>query len=285
IVTGASGGIGSCVAQKLAQRGYRIVLIARNRDRLAALARQIHPRPCLAIPLDLTKPERIAPSLRGLLAEYGPVEVLVNNAGASIYSRFLDQTPQEHERLMRVNYLAAAEMIRLVLPAMLQRQRGHIINVASVAARVGPWGHAGYAAAKAALISLTQTLAAEHADEGVHFSYVNPGIVDTPYFRLPDKAPLWRKVRRYAITPQRVSDRIVSLLDRPRLELYVPRHFRLIDWLWLIHPRLAHQVVARQSRHAEADGREAKPASPIAGLSPPAPPPAQALNQPRLGDL
>ena len=147
---------------------------------------------------------------------------------------------------MEVNYFASVATLRAVLPGMLERRRGHVINIASMATKMGPWGHAGYAAAKAALVSLTQTLAAEHHGEGVHFSYVNPGIVDTEYF--DELGGLAERVRRWRISPDVAADRIVALLDRPRLELCIPAHYRLIDVLKALHPSLAHRIVRSQSR-------------------------------------
>jgi short-subunit dehydrogenase len=117
-----------------------------------------------------------------------------------------------------------------------------------MAVKMGPWGHAGYAAAKSALATLTQSLAAEYDGTGVRFSYVNPGIVDTDYLRDPSYAPLLRRVQRHAVSAGYVAKRIVSLLDRPRLELCIPAHYRVMDFFKALSPTLAHLLVTRQSR-------------------------------------
>ncbi|MEX2387372.1 MAG: SDR family NAD(P)-dependent oxidoreductase, partial [Phycisphaeraceae bacterium] len=183
IVTGASGGIGACVARRLARRGYRLALLGRDTHRLANLQAELHAGPgCTTLALDLADPAPRRRALVNLLAEQGPAEVVVNNAGYNVYRRFVDTAADEHDAITQVNYHAAIELTRLALPAMLERRRGWVINVTSVSAKMGPWGHAAYAAAKAALVTTTQSLAAEHPRTGVHFTYVNPGIVDTAYY-------------------------------------------------------------------------------------------------------
>jgi short-subunit dehydrogenase len=246
IVTGASSGIGACVARRLAERGHRTLLVARRADRLGQLAAELaRHAPSVAVALDLSRADDVEPAISRLIAEHGTPDVVVNNAGYGRYGLFLDHAPDEHRRLMEVNYFAAVSTLRAVLPPMLLRRRGHVINVASMSTKMGPWGHAGYAAAKAALVSLTQTLAAEHERDGLHFSYVNPGIVDTDYF--DGLGELGPRTSRWRIPPQAVADRIVGLLDSPRLELCVPRHYRALDLLKALHPGLAHRIVRSQS--------------------------------------
>ena len=247
IVTGASSGIGARVAERLAGRGFRTILVARRRDRLATLAAELSRlAPSTAVELDLGSPDDVERAMERVVAEHGPARVLVNNAGFGFYGSFLEHGPELHRRLMEVNYFASVATIRAVLPGMLDRGRGHVINIASMSTKMGPWGHAGYAAAKAALVSLTQTLAAEHGEHGLHFTYVNPGIVDTDYF--DELGELGERTRRWRIPAATVADRITELLDAPRLELCVPRHYRALDFIKALHPGLAHGIVTRQSR-------------------------------------
>ena len=249
LVTGASSGIGRQVATELARRGYRTLLVARRRDRIEALARELSAfAPAQAVPLDLADAEAIEPTVTALLGQHGPVRVLVNNAGYGLYRRVLECTPDEHRRLMQVNYFAAVSLIMAVLPRMLPLGGGHVINIASISTKTGPWGHGAYAAAKSALVTLTQTLSVEYAGTGVHFSYVNPGMVDTEFFDAPEYAALARRYRRRAISAERVARKIVRLLDRPELELCVPRHYRVLDWLGALSPGLLSRLVGGASR-------------------------------------
>ena len=254
IVTGASGGIGAPLARGLARRGYRLVLMGRDTATLAALVDELGPGRATSLAVDLLDGEAAERAVAALLAEAGPAEVLVNNAGAGMYRPFLELGEAEHRWLVELNYLAPAKLTRQALPGMLEAGRGWVINISSMAGRIGPWGHAGYAGAKAALLSLTQTLAAEYGGSGVHFCAVCPGIVDTAFFHRPDIAPLWRRVRRRALTPEHVARRIESLLDRPRTEMCIPGHHRLLDWLHAAAPGFAVRLVAGRSRPG-VDGR------------------------------
>lgn len=261
VITGASSGIGQALARKLAQRGYDLVLIARRTDRLEQLRQELagH-RQVRVLTADLSAAD-VPPALPAALASLPPVEVLINNAGSGCYAPFLEIPPQEAQRLLRLNFESPVAITRLVLPSMIQRRRGHVINVCSMSTKMGPWGHSLYSASKSALVSFTQCLACEYERSGLHFSYVNPGIVDTEFFHRPNMAALWRSVQHYAISPQYVAERIVRLLDHPRLELCIPRHYRIVDWIQAISPRLLQRIVCRSSTPAApADGQGASTA-------------------------
>lgn len=244
IITGASSGIGRDVAHMLAARGYATLLIARRAAELESLARELSRHaPSTALPLDLANCEEIEPALQRALAGGPAPAVLVNAAGYGIYRSFLDHSHFDMTRLMRVNFDAAACAIRAVLPGMVEARAGHIINVSSMSARIGPWGHAGYAAAKSAMRSLTETLAAEYRPQGVRFTVIYPGIVRTPYFEMPTMAPLWERVRQRAVPSEKVARAIVDAIGRDRLYIYIPRHYRAIDLIAAIAPRFAHRLV------------------------------------------
>ncbi|MCC6579650.1 MAG: SDR family NAD(P)-dependent oxidoreductase [Phycisphaeraceae bacterium] len=249
LVTGASSGIGAEVARLLAMRGCRTILVARRMDRLNLLASELsNVAPCVGVQLDLSDPTSLDGRLRDIFAEYGKPDIVFNNAGYGLYKPFLDTTSAESDQLWQVLYRAPAAIIRATLPAMLANRRGHIINIASISAAFGPYGHGPYAAAKAALITLTQSLACEHQGSGVHFSYVLPGVVRTEFFDDPSYANLQHQIRRHGLSASLVAQRIVRLLDRPRLATYVPRAYRMIDIIRAVSPRLALKMVAGGSR-------------------------------------
>lgn len=248
LVTGASSGMGREVARLLAARGYATVLVARREERLRALAKELsRMAPSSAIVADLASPEALHGAIAAALVK-GPVDVLINNAGCGLYRPFLEHEAPDFRRLMELHYFAAVAAIRAVLPGMLERRSGHVINIASIATKWGPWGHAGYVASKAAVAGLSQSLASEYGGSGIRFSYVNPGIVATEYFDHPSYAPLRDRLRRHAVSPQYAARKIVGLLDRPRLELCIPGHYRIMDWFKALSPALACQIVRRQSR-------------------------------------
>ncbi len=252
VVTGGSSGIGLCIAEELGRRGHRLAIVSRDTPRLTQALNRLREQGCAVAPypLDLNHPSDLPAEMRGLVNQHGHPDVLVNAAGVGMYRPFLEHDTADENRLMRINYHAPAAIIRAILPGMIQRGRGHIINIGSMSTKMGPCGHATYAAAKSALVSLTQTLAADYAATGVRFSYVNPGIVDTPYFRCPEMLPLWNTVKRYAISPQRVAKETAGLLDNPRLEICVPRSYRVMDLIRAVSVGMAHRLVAQQSRPA-----------------------------------
>jgi hypothetical protein len=248
VVTGASSGIGLAIAEALAERGYRTVLLARRLDYLLSHAERLsHRALSTAIALDVGSAKAIEDTFARLLADHGPPAVLVNAAGYGHYMRFTEHTVEEHERLMRVNYFGTLYCTRAVLPAMLEAGRGHVINVASIAAKVGPWGHSGYAAAKAAVIALTESLAGEHLDDPVEFTYVIPGIVKTEFFDRPSYGKIKGGNLKRAIPAARLARTVMKAIDRPRLQLYVPAHYRMLDVLRTLSLKWTHRLVARSS--------------------------------------
>ncbi len=249
IITGASSGIGRATAQLLAKNGHRTLLIARRIDRLNDLAAELSPHaPSAALQLDLEDEAGIAPAIAAAMEEHGPADLLINNAGVGICMPMLEQSLADHHRIMQVNYFAAVQMIHSILPTMLERRRGHIINVASMSGKTGAWGHAAYAATKSALIALTQSMSTDYAKTGVSFSYVNPGIVCTEFFDNPGYDGYHHQVNKRGISAQRVARAILRLIRRPKLEICVPAIYRAVDWLIALSPSLAHWVVSRESR-------------------------------------
>ena len=249
VVTGASSGIGAATARRLAARGYRTVLLARRADALRALADELGAfAQSTPWPLDLGDPDAVASAAARIGADHGPAAVLVNNGGGGGYRPLLAEEPDAHRRQMQIHYFAAVELIRALLPPMVERSAGHVINVASVAEKVGPWGHGSYAPAKSALLTLTQTLASEYGPRGVRFSCVSPGIVDTAFFSEPSYAPVAGRWLRRGIPPEKVARRIVGLLDRPRIEITVPRHHGVLGMIHALSPGLAQRIVGASSR-------------------------------------
>jgi len=179
LVTGASAGIGRAFAEVLAARGYHLVLVARRGGRLesaAAELRQRHGIETHTIVADLADPE--APSR--LVAELDrrglAVDVLVNNAGYGVPGRYEQEPWARHDASLRVMVTAVCELTHHLLPAMLERRWGRIINVASLAGHLpAPAGHTLYAATKAFLVRFSESLHAEHVKDGVHTCAVCPG--------------------------------------------------------------------------------------------------------------
>lgn len=252
LVTGGSSGVGRATARAFARRGHPTVLVARRTGPLEETAAELRAfAPCTPVRLDLAAADgTVEKELTRLAEDLGPVGVLVNCAGHGMYTPFLELDPEEARRLFEVHWFSPAAAVRAVLPGMLARGRGHVVNVASVSVKSGPWGHSVYAAAKAALATLTESLAAEYGGRGVHFSVVHPGLVDTPFFHDPTMGRLRARTARRMIPPERVGAAVAGLVDRPRPELCVPRHYRVLDLLRAVSPGALGRLVARQSTPA-----------------------------------
>lgn len=253
VVTGASSGIGRATAIELARAGYRTVLIARREPLLRELASELDElQPSIVLPMDLARTEEIEPRLGWLLAREGPASVIVNNAGFGVYAPFMEQSPDMQSRLMRVNHEAPLRITRAAMPGLIDiAARGgvaHVMNICSASARMGAWGHAGYAASKGAMRAATEALHCELAPRGIRVTAVYPGIIATPYFSQPGMDRLWAVVGHRAISAERMAHAIVRGIGRAGVGLYMPAHYRLLDLIAAISPRLAIHLVAKNSR-------------------------------------
>ncbi len=183
LVTGASSGIGAALAQRFARAGFDVVLVARGADRLQALAkvlRATHGVKAWVAATDLSQPDAAQTLCAAMKRARRQIDVLVNNAGLLEYGRFVDMPAQRHRELVALNVTALTEMLAQFVPAMIARGSGRVLNVASIAA-FQPVPLLGvYAATKAYVLSLTESLSEELRATGVTVTALCPGITATP---------------------------------------------------------------------------------------------------------
>ena len=183
LVTGASRGIGRAIARAYVGEGARVVVTGRDADALNALVAELGDA-AHAVVGDLVAPNAPDALVAATLARFGGLDLLVNNAGAIHPARDLvDFTPEDWRGVIEVNLVAPAMLVRAAVPAMRTAGRGHIINVSSIGGRKGGRGRSAYRASKAALINLTESLAAELARDGIQVNCICPGVVDTEGYR------------------------------------------------------------------------------------------------------
>jgi 2-hydroxycyclohexanecarboxyl-CoA dehydrogenase len=182
IVTGGGGAIGGATCRRLAVEGARVAVFDVNLDGARRTAQAIKEQggEAEAFACDIADYAQVQAAVARVASALGPVDVLVNNAGWDVFKPFLQTTPAEWQKLIAINLTGALNMHHTVLPQMVERRAGRVVNVASDAARVGSSGEAVYAACKAGLVALSKTLAREHARTGITFNVVCPGPTDTP---------------------------------------------------------------------------------------------------------
>jgi uncharacterized protein len=248
VVTGGSSGIGAAVARELAQRGWRCVLIARNEERLRAVAAEVAGEYEVCDVGDREAVERVAARV---IERYPALRLLVNNAGYAGRTLgpegrrgFLDADPEQLEQLVRCNFLGAVWCLRAFMPALRAGTPSHVVNIVSVAGVVAvPPGP--YSATKHALLAFSRALAATLPREGIHVHTVNPGFVETPGF--PQRGVLGsRLLERTVVGPEYVARRIVRAVERNRPEIFVPGWYRLPALAQSLAPGLVSRVLARR---------------------------------------
>jgi len=181
LVTGASSGIGAVFARSLAARGYRVALVARRADRLERLADELGRERALPLAQDLSRPGACEWVRGELLRREIVPDLLVNNAGLGHTGAYVHEPIDKTRGILAVNVVALAELTRLILPAMVERGRGAIINVCSMSAFQPVPFLATYAASKAFVLSFTESLAEELAGTGVRVQALCPGLVPTEF--------------------------------------------------------------------------------------------------------
>ena len=223
VVTGASRGIGRAVALAASAKGARVGLIARTADDLQAVLAEVGGGGAWAA-ADVGDPAALTGAIRAVEAELGPTDILVANAGIGAYGAFADLTEEEAERVVRVNVLGTVHALRAVVPGMVERRRGHLVTIGSIAGRIGSPFEAVYAASKFAGVGLSEAIAVEVAQYGVGVSVVNPGPVATHFGEA--RGHPYDRARPRPVPPEEVARAVVRAVERDRGEVYVPGSFR-----------------------------------------------------------
>src|SRR5437764_5807639 len=249
LVTGGSGGIGAYIARALARAGVNVVVSGRREDPLASVVAELRQKGVAAeaVPGDLHEPAQVDTLIERSEAALGPLDVLVNNAGIEQAAAFTRYTRDELTSMVDLNLTVPLLLTHSVLAGMLERGRGHVAFIASVAGKLGPAYTVPYAATKAGLIAVTQSLRAQYAEAPVGFSVICPGFVagEGMYQRMVEQG-LSSNWLMGSTTIDKVADKVLDAIrhDRPEvIENGTP--VRPLLALGQLSPRLAEGIARR----------------------------------------
>lgn len=249
LITGASRGIGRALAIDLARRGATVIGCARSRQGLEETLAQMQPTSprSAVIGCDVGKRQQVDRMVKDVLTEFGRVDILVNNAGVGMRQPFVETSLDTIEDILRTNYLGTVYCTHAVLPAMIARGSGHIVNISSGAGIIGTLNMAGYSASKFAMNGLSESLYHELRPLGIHLSVVCPGPVRTDFDRTfagtePKSPP------GLVIGVEAVSKSVIRAIEKKRFEVVLPRWLALACRLKRTAPGLFLALVHHRFR-------------------------------------
>lgn len=250
LITGASSGIGAIYADRLARRGYDLILVARDLgrlDQLAATLRSATGRKVATVKADLSVTAELR-TVEQLLQSDDSITMLVNNAGLGATKSLLDSTPDDLDMMISLNVLALTRLTRAAAPGLVARGKGKIVNISSIVAVAPDLLNGTYGGSKAYVLALTQSMHHELADKGVQVQAVLPGAIGTPFW---DRAglPVEHLPPTIVMTPEHLVDAALAGLDQGEL-VTVPSLPDVADWNAMetarlaLRPNLSHTVPA-----------------------------------------
>ncbi len=256
VLTGASEGIGRALALELAARRLSLVLAARNRERLEELARECEAAgsQCLVIQTDITDAQQCRALIDGAIARFGRLDVLINNAGSTMWSRFDELADLGViEQVMRVNYFGAVYLTAAALP-WLKQSRGRLVAVTSLAGLTGVPERTGYAASKHAMTGFFDSLRIELTDSGVSVTLIAPDFVRSEIHKRaigPDGRPLGASPMQASriMSAEDCARMSVRAIERRQRMLITSGRGRLGRWLKLLAPSVIDRMAAAAIRN------------------------------------
>lgn len=245
-ITGASSGIGEQTAVDFSYNGAKtVILISRNIMKLKQVKKKLNPDCNVEIyTCDISNKKMVYDIGQNILEKMGTIDILVNNAGIGIYGKVIDQTIEDIEKVTSTNYLGMIYFTKLFLPSMIKNKRGHIVNVASLAASFGIPCMAAYCGSKFAMLGFSESLFYELKNTNVGVTVVSPIAVKTNFFDNESfKGKMPHKLG-YVLEPKPVSKAILKAAYSKRIEIVVPFFVRSAVWLKHTFPYLINPIVS-----------------------------------------
>ena len=258
LVTGGSSGLGRVIAEALAAAGTKVAIVGLEPEAVQQTADELRSqgRTVLGIPADITKQADVDRLVQQVVGTYGRLDVLVNNAGRSMRGKVLDTTPEQFQQLMELNLFALVRCTRAAMPHLLS-QRGHVVNIGSLAAKSASRWVGAYPATKHAVAAYSQQLRLELGPEGLHVLLVCPGPItrkDERLYPLEGMEDIPERARRpgagvrvHTIPPERLVQAILRACEKRRPELVMPAKARLLFAVSQLFPTLGDWIVRRMT--------------------------------------
>lgn len=247
LITGASGGIGGAIARQLAERGASLILVNRAGEKLQALAAQLSASGGKALPLvgDLALPGEPARVVEDAIEQAGAIDILINCAGVQNFGFFAQESAADTAMLFNVNTIAPIAMVNAVLPHMLERGKGQIVNLGSIFGSIGFPCFASYSASKFALRGFSEALRRELAGSGVGVTYVAPRFTRTAFNR-SGVTRMADALKMNQDEPESVASSVIATIECDGRERYLGWPEKLFVRINSILPRLVDQGLIRQ---------------------------------------
>jgi len=213
-ITGASTGIGFEIARTFAKAGYIVAATARRKSRIVSLVNELRFTGCeaYAFVCDVQSERNVVSTKKKIIEKCGGIDILVNNAGVTVYKSFIDTKSWEFDYVLDTNLRGSFLATKAVLPLMIKRRRGHIINILSVAANTAFEESSVYSASKAALHAMANSLREEVRKFNIRISNILPGNTDTPMW----DSKVRMKYKNRMMTPKDVAEVVLAVANQPR---------------------------------------------------------------------
>jgi short-subunit dehydrogenase len=244
VITGASSGFGADIARRAVAAGARVVLAARSTDKLNALVAELGgAEKALAVTADVTSDADVA-QLVSAAEAFGPVDIVINNAGFGFIDTFVDAPLTDLQRMMDVNVYGAVRCTKAFLPHFLARKQGKIIMMASIAGLAAARNMAFYCASKFALVAISRTLQQELSGTGVFCSVICPGVAQTGFQQNAPNEKYPRAAALSTCTSAQVADTVIDVMQQRRMgEVIVPWHSTLLMRFGAAFPGVARAIM------------------------------------------
>jgi len=247
VVTGASSGIGRSTAIEFAREGAKTVLVSRSADKLERVADEIRSfnPDILVVPTDMSDTEQVRQMVKTVLAEFGRIDVLFNNAGSSFVGRVEDSNFLENTReMMEVDYFGTIIVTKEILPIMKEQGEGHIMNMSSVVGRKAFPHFGGYSSAMHAISAFTDSLRQELFGSGIKVSIIHPALTQTAlldHVRPEDMPPPFKRMT--PITVESVAEAVVNGIYYNKARIVIPFQPKMLMLADAISPRIGDLIV------------------------------------------